>query len=252
MEKKTEKLGSFWQSAFGLSTQITIHFIELLNLFIMKNIKINSAFTLLFLVSFSQISFAQNTDSLVVKTEFNDFDEAIKFPEKVIRLNLDGRTYKNFPKGLSKFKNLEFLSLRNDHLSIIPAEIGTLTKLKTLDLSGNDFKVFPREFSQLKNLETLYLDNDKNLDLKQDFMVLSKLPRLKELHLENDGLRVLPNNMMKLKQLESLYLNHNLLKFVPKQVKSLKNLKHLELKDNKLPSKYHNTKPNEYGLKIDF
>ena len=84
MEKKTEKLGSFWQSAFGLSTQITIHFIELLNLFIMKNIKINSAFTLLFLVSFSQISFAQNTDSLVVKTEFNDFDEAIKFPEKEI------------------------------------------------------------------------------------------------------------------------------------------------------------------------
>jgi Leucine-rich repeat (LRR) protein len=78
------------------------------------------------------------------------------------------------------------------------------------------------------------LNDEKNFQLEKNISVLSALPRLKSLHLENDRLKSLPGNIMDLSHLESLYLNNNKFKEVPKQVKGMKNLHYLDIHDNKL------------------
>jgi Leucine-rich repeat (LRR) protein len=45
----------------------------------------------------------------------------------------------------SKFINLEYLSLKNDHLKEIPSGITKNKTLKSIDLSGNDFAILPSD-----------------------------------------------------------------------------------------------------------
>lgn len=217
----------------------------------MKNLILIYIYVLVAWLYFGDIE-AQNIDNQLLRSEYTSIEEALKGPEKVIRLNLSNQPLTEFPKGLSKFKNLEYLSLRNDHLTSLSPEISSLKKLKVLDLGGNDFTVLPKGFTKLQNLEELYLDNDKNLDIRQDIEILSKLPKLKILHLDNDGIEKLPPNIKKLSHLESLTLRNNLLRVVPPQVKYLKSLKYLDLNNNHLPTNLHLNQPADYGLKIRF
>jgi Leucine-rich repeat (LRR) protein len=60
-------------------------------------------------------------------------------------LNLSNQNIKLDGVDWSKFINLEYLSLKNDHLK----EIQWYYKIKTLksiDLSGNDFAILPSDF----------------------------------------------------------------------------------------------------------
>ena len=217
----------------------------------MKNDILKYVFGLVTLFYFGDVD-AQNIDRQLSKGEYTSVEEALKEPNKVVRLNLSNQSLSEFPKGLSKFKNLEYLSLRNDHLISLSPEIANLKKLKVLDLGGNDFSLLPEGLAKLQNLEEMYLDNDKNLDIRQDIEILSKLPKLKILHLDNDGIKTLPPNIGKLSHLESLTLRNNLLRIVPPQVKDLKKLKYLDLNNNHLPTNLHLNQSSVYGFKIRF
>lgn len=119
----------------------------------MKNIIISISFLLIGCASFSQEK----------QVEFKNLKEALKSPEKVFRLNLSNQPV-NLPDSIwSTFINLEYLSLKDDHLIEFPKGITRLKKLKTLDLSGNDFKEIPVQFLELSNLEELYLNDQKIL-----------------------------------------------------------------------------------------
>lgn len=106
--------------------------------------------------------------------------------------------------------------------------------MEVLDLGDNDISLLPQNFSSLKNLKELYLDKDKNLKLKEDFEILSKINSLRILHLENNGFVTLPSNVSKLNNLEKIYLGDNKFKEVPVQFKNLKNLKFVNLHHNPL------------------
>uniref|UniRef100_UPI00375205FD leucine-rich repeat domain-containing protein n=1 Tax=Flavobacterium sp. TaxID=239 RepID=UPI00375205FD len=175
----------------------------------------------------------------------------LKNPEKVYRLNLGNQEISLSDNDWSKFINLEYLSLQNDHLTEIPLAITNLKTLKTLDISGNDFKTLPIEFEKLVNLEELYLNNEKNINLPKTLAVLAQLPNLKTLHLENDNLSKLPAEILAFKNLENLYLNHNKLKQIP-QVQTLDHLKYLDLNDNKIEPKLQDMKNLNFGFKINF
>jgi Leucine-rich repeat (LRR) protein len=67
----------------------------------------------------------------------------------------------------SKFINLEYLSLKNDHLKEIQVVLKIKT-LKSIDLSGNDFAILPSDFSNLKLLEEIRLNDESRMDLPKN------------------------------------------------------------------------------------
>jgi Leucine-rich repeat (LRR) protein len=193
-----------------------------------------------------------SSDSLQQKLTYNNLEEALKAPEKVFRLDLGNQKFNIEPNLWEKFPNLQYLSLKNDHIKFIPKEISRLKNLKVLDLSGNDFSVLPDELGQLYNLEELFLNDDKYFILSQNILVLSQMPMLKKLHIENDNLDSIPTNMSKLEHLEMLFLNHNKFKSIPPQIKDFKSLQYLNIQNNKMTRRYYEREHANFGIKIEF
>lgn len=202
----------------------------------------------LFLFAFT---YGQQPDSVQLKKTYYSLAEAQREPLKVYRLNLSNLPADSFPVDLSKFRNLRYLCLNNDHIEFIPRSVGDLENLETLELNGDDFKTLPAELSRLKNLQEIYLNVNKKIDLTSSVKVLSGMPNLKVLHLESDGIKSLPSNISSLSHLERLYLSHNDLTDVPSEIKDIKSLQYLDLKDNNIPVyKLENYKT--FGVKINF
>jgi Leucine-rich repeat (LRR) protein len=103
----------------------------------------------------------------------------------------------------------------------------------------------------LSKLEVLYLNDEKQFDLEKNMDILSSLPMLKELHLENDNLKSLPKKFDKLDSLELLYLNNNQLKELPKQIMSLQHLQYLDLKDNQINPNLPELNNINFGFRIN-
>lgn len=186
------------------------------------------------------------------KYEFKSIKEANVNPEKVLRLNLIDEKENIENIDWKKFKNLEYLSLKNLHLKGIPNGIGLLPKLKILDVSGNDFKFIPSNFTQLTMLEELFLNDEKNIDFSQNIDVISKIKSLKILHIENDGLKKLPPNFWKLNYLESVYLNNNQLKEFNIPKNKINNLKNIYLDNNLFVPSDMNRLNSQYGTLLRF
>lgn len=185
------------------------------------------------------------------KKEYTNIEEALQHPEQIINLNLSNQKLKFNTIDWSKFTNLEYLSLRDDHLKKIPASILKLKSLKKLDLSGNDFNVLPSDFSQLSSLEEIILNDEKKMNLPKTLSILAKLPNLKSLHLEDDKLTRLPDEILNFKMLENLYLGNNQLQTIP-VIKTLDHLKYLDLKGNKIKVELQDMKDTNFGFKINF
>ncbi|MDI1316425.1 leucine-rich repeat domain-containing protein [Flavobacterium sp.] len=186
-----------------------------------------------------------------IETGKQNIENALLNPEKITSLDLSNSKEDISKIDFSKFVNLEYLTLKNDHLKKIPESISKLKSLKILDLSGNDFKKLPDSFSDLSNLEEIYLNDEKNLNLPKTLKVLMKLPKLKTLHLENDNIESLPSEILNFNNLEYLYLNNNNLKTIPK-IETLDHLKYLDLKDNKIKPELQDMRNLNFGFKIIF
>lgn len=224
------------------------------NKMIMKSV--NNVYCL-FCVIFCLCTFNLNaqtySDSSLVNIEYIVLEEALKSPEKVYRLNLSNTNFKMPSDSVwSRFINLEFLSLKNDHLKEIPGGIGNLKNLKTLDLSGNDFRVLPQSFSSLTNLKEIYLNNEVNMNVDKTLMVLKDLPNLQILHLENDNLKRFPKSLLNFNRLEELYLNNNRFKKIPKELKQIKSLHYVDLHDNKINLDIKGIDTQGFGLTMRF
>lgn len=191
-------------------------------------------------------------DSVQLNKEYISIEEALKAPELVYRLNLSNQTIQFSDTVWSRFINLQYLSLKNDHIAQIPAAIGNITSLKVLDLSGNDFKLLPPSFINLVNLEELLLNDERYFNFEENIPLLSKLPSLKTLHVENDGLEALPKNISSLVHLESLYLNNNRFRQIPLELNSIKNLRFVDFHDNKYTLPPPGTFIQDHGVKIRF
>ncbi len=204
-----------------------------------------SVLVLLFTTSlWSQIKYDKNR-------EFNDLNDALKNPELIYRLNLSNQNLKLDGVDWSKFINLEYLSLKNDHLKEIPNGITKIKTLKSIDLSGNDFDVLPSDFANLEFLEEIKLNDEIKMDLPKTLDILAKLPILKSLYLENDQLKTIPSEVLKMKSLENLYLGNNQIEKVP-VLKKLDHLKYLDLKDNKIKTDLQDMKNLNFGIKVNF
>ena len=196
-------------------------------------VKIYTLIGLLFVVSLHELYAQVSSDSIVVNKEYKNLEDALRNPNRVYRLNLSNQSLNPYSDSIwSKFTNLEYLSLKNNHLKEIPAGIGELKNLKILDLSNNDFRVLPTSFSRLENLKEIYLNDEKAMDINQSLGTIKDLPKLKILHLENDNLESIPKSLLYLTHLEALYLNNNRLNKLPIELKELKKLNFVDLHDN--------------------
>ncbi len=215
--------------------------------------KINLIILSFLVISAFKVKAQITVDSSMIKKEYSDLEEALKTPETVYRLNLSNQKFKMPSDSIwSRFKNLEYLSLKNDHLTNLPVGLGNLKKLKVLDLSGNDFKILPQSFSSLENLTELFLNDEKKMDIDKGLLVIENLPNLKILHLENDNLKIIPKNLLHFKNLETLYLNNNKFKQPLIDLKLLKNLNYLDLHDNKFKLNNQDFINQGFGIKIRF
>src|SRR5574337_1686289 len=110
-------------------------------------------FILLFAVSFRAQAQAANPvvfplyDSLTLDsmTAFTDLTEAMKTPDKVVKLVLRKQKLKAFPKEIWSFPNLQYLDLSKNQITDFPDTLWKLKNLQVIHLSRNKLESLPRE-----------------------------------------------------------------------------------------------------------
>lgn len=122
-----------------------------------------------------------------------------KDPEEVRHLKISKKNLTGFPQNITKYKNLESLSLQGLKLSTIPDEISSFEKLTYLDISKNKISTLPESFCKLLNLEILVLNRNPLLFLPH---CLGKMQKLKALDLYDTEVSNLPDTMDGLEQLK--------------------------------------------------
>jgi len=142
----------------------------------------------------------------------------------------------NFPSKSSEFMrcfptNLMELSVNEINLKKIDCRMLKLNRLVKLDLSSNNIAVWPESFKDLVNLKELNLANNKLAEVPMSFFK-SVSKKLCLLDLSNNLVRVVPRLISKLVNLVTLKLKNNQLRKLPVSIRSLKNLKYLDLIGN--------------------
>ena len=196
----------------------------------------------------AQLGFLNLT--IAQEKEYTELNQALAFPDKVTRLNLSGMSMESLPQEISLFKNLTYLNLRNNHLKIFPEELSKLQNLKVLDVGENLFSSLPQSLSSFESLEELFIDNEQNLDFENSLEAIVTMPKLRILHLENN--RAFPTNssLQKLKNVNSVFVNRSMLRYVPKEIYLMENLKFIDFQNNPIKKNQTGIYPVTYGVKI--
>ncbi len=116
-------------------------------------------------------------DSTGLEEAFTYFDlaEALKNPEQVVKLELRKKKYKEFPKEIFQFKNLQYLDIGKNQIKELPDSICVFRNLQHLNVSRNKLTVLPKEIGKLGNLIYLCANNNELISLPPQIGNLSKL-----------------------------------------------------------------------------
>ncbi|PKV51195.1 leucine rich repeat (LRR) protein [Aquimarina sp. MAR_2010_214] len=147
--------------------------------------------------------------------------------------NLTDQTMDSWSGVTHQNGNVTGLNLRNKNLTVIPMEIGNLTKLWYLSLEGNSLTSIPSEIGNLTNLTRLFLGNNSLTSFPSQ---IGNLTKLTILHLGNNSLTSISQEIGNLANLTDLKLNNNSLTSFPSQIGSLIKLTNLNLSNNSLTS----------------
>lgn len=135
--------------------------------------------------------------------EYRSLEEALKEPDKVQRLVLRRKGYKEFPKEIYKFKNLVELDLRGNNLTTIPDSIETFTNLRYLNVSRNNLTTVSPKIGNLPKLT--YIEMGQNLLVNLP-MEMAGLDNLEYLSLWENELTRIPSTFEKLEKLKEIDL----------------------------------------------
>lgn len=158
--------------------------------------------------------------------------------QRSVRLFLEGLPLTVVPPEIGQLTKLSGLYLNNNQLTALPPEFGKLTKLKTLHLENNQLaSVFP-EICQLTKLNTLDISGNQLTAIPPE---IGQLVALRELFLGNgisgdNKISQLPTALGQLKALRLLDLGGNQLTSIPLEIGQLTALRSLKLSKNKLTS----------------
>lgn len=173
-------------------------------------------------------------------------------------LYLAGKYSGNLPSSIGELSELEYFILYKNEMNIdLPSTFHNLSKLKNFRSYFNNFpNGFSNDMQNLMNLDTVFIHNAGLQGVVPS--IFFKLPKLKQLSLENNYLNSLPDNFLESVSLESfslqvndfsgeipqkffqhptlriLGLNYNKITSFPSDLKSAKSLESLGLAYNKI------------------
>ena len=148
---------------------------------------------------------AQLLDSAALSLEpvYDNLQEALKEPEKVIRLHLIKQKLDSFPKEIFQFRNLQELDLSKNRIKVLPDTIGKLLTLQVLNLSRNDLEVLPASIGLLSNLRKLVVNQNSLTALPP---AIGDLGSLRVLDLWSNDISFWPDQLSNLKKLRYMDL----------------------------------------------
>jgi Leucine-rich repeat (LRR) protein len=132
---------------------------------------------------------------------FMELEEAVRFPDKVIKLELRKKKLKEFPKEIFQFKNLQWLDLGRNSLTELPDSIYKLENLQYLNVSRNKLSSLPKENGKMTNLVYLNANNNDLIGLPPQ---IGNLEKLRVLDLWSNDLSDFPESLSKLEELRVL------------------------------------------------
>ncbi|MCU0433096.1 MAG: leucine-rich repeat domain-containing protein [Bacteroidia bacterium] len=133
-------------------------------------------------------------DSLTLDTmpAFTSLAEALKQPDKVVKLVLRKQKLDSFPQAIFQFKNLQYLDLSRNNIHEIPDSIGTLKNLQVLQLSRNKIEYIPRTIGDLSQLRILNINQNELYVIPPQ---IGKLKKLEVLDLWSNNITVFPDEL---------------------------------------------------------
>lgn len=146
--------------------------------------------------------------SLATYQEYTDLDEALKDPASVIKLTLRKKKYKEFPRQLYQFKNLQYLDLSKNSIKELPDSLSTFKNLQYLIVSKNGLASLPNNIGKLKNLRFLNVNQNEIERLPYSF---GQLENLEVADLWSNNLDDFPETMKDLKSLKMMDLRNILI-----------------------------------------
>ena len=103
-----------------------------------------------------------NTKSIILKgNRFRQFPDGILKFKELEYLDLSSNRLRNISEGIGNLKDLHYLDLSSNKIDKLPTGIGNLQNLKELNLSGNKLKEINFNLCSLKNLRLLNLQKNK-------------------------------------------------------------------------------------------
>ena len=91
---------------------------------------------------------------------YNSMEEALKNPDDVRILFLNGQELTEVPPEIAQFKNLYQLCISHNEITELPLFLFDLIELTDLDVSHNKITEIPEEIGNLKELFEFYADHN--------------------------------------------------------------------------------------------
>lgn len=136
-----------------------------------------------------------DSTTLDTMTGYTDLTEAMKNPEKVVKLVLRKQKLKAFPKEIWSFPNLQYLDLSKNQITDFPDSLGQLKNLQVLHLSRNKIESLPREIGDLTNLVVLDVNQNEVINIPPQ---IGKLKKLRYLDLWSNNISSFPDELKEL------------------------------------------------------
>lgn len=151
--------------------------------------------------------------------------------EKVESIRIVSNQLQSLPEDLPEVVNLTSLGLHDAGVLDLDQAFGIIPQLKLekLELTGLSAKYLPADLAEVKTLTSISLSSNAAMDLDSLTSLLSLLPNLEELKLNNLPHTQLPESIGRLSHLKKLDLAFSELQQLPKALESFDSLEVLIL-----------------------